>query len=103
MAEVETGADKKEEALEELKRHVKDLHEEDDSAKRREAATTMRMLAKENFGLKVLFVYEDESESETPPLRIRNQPHPSHHVLSVVKSNLFDGITVIGLFCFNHF
>ncbi|KEH23771.1 hypothetical protein MTR_7g095010 [Medicago truncatula] len=54
MAEVETDAEaeKKEETLKELKRHVKDLHEEDVSLKRREAATTMRMLAKENFGLK---------------------------------------------------
>jgi len=56
-AEVETDAEaeKKEEALEELKR----LHEEDDSVKWREAATIVRMLAKENLGLKVLFVYED--------------------------------------------
>lgn len=50
MAEIETEeeAKKKEEALEKLKRLVKDLHEEDDSVKRREAATTVRMLAKEN-------------------------------------------------------
>jgi DNA-binding NarL/FixJ family response regulator len=61
MAEVEIDgeAEKKEEALEELKQHVTDLHEEDDPAKRREAATTVRMLAKENFRLKVLFGYED--------------------------------------------
>ncbi|GAU17722.1 hypothetical protein TSUD_07840 [Trifolium subterraneum] len=50
IAEMETEeeAKKKEEALEELKRLVKDLHNEDDSVKRREAATTVRMLAKEN-------------------------------------------------------
>jgi len=50
MAEMETEeeAKKKEEALEKLKKLVKDLHEEDDSVKRREAASTVRMLAKEN-------------------------------------------------------
>ena len=50
MAEMETEeeAKKKEEALDKMKRLVKDLHEEDDSVKRREAATTVRMLAKEN-------------------------------------------------------
>jgi hypothetical protein len=50
IAEMETEAEakKKEEALEELKRLVKDLHNEEDSVKRREAATTVRMLAKEN-------------------------------------------------------
>jgi HEAT repeat protein len=46
--ETEAEAKKKEEALEELKRLVKDLHNEEDSVKRREAATTVRMLAKEN-------------------------------------------------------
>ncbi|KEH32524.1 hypothetical protein MTR_4g126290 [Medicago truncatula] len=66
MAEVETGAEaeKKEEASEELKRHEKDLHEEDDSVKRREAATTVRMLAKENFGLK-------KSTTPFPPCPLR--------------------------------
>ncbi|KAL5071496.1 hypothetical protein RYX36_022383 [Vicia faba] len=50
MAELESEAEakKKEEALDELKELVKDLHHEEDSVKRREAATTVRMLAKEN-------------------------------------------------------
>ncbi|XP_058724897.1 U-box domain-containing protein 45-like [Vicia villosa] len=50
MAELESDAEakKKEEALEELKHLVKDLHHEEDSVKKREAATTVRMLAKEN-------------------------------------------------------
>ncbi|MCI79559.1 U-box domain-containing protein 6-like, partial [Trifolium medium] len=50
IAEMETEAEakKKEEALEELKRLMKDLHNEEDSVNRREAATTVRMLAKEN-------------------------------------------------------
>lgn len=50
LAESESFAEakKKEEALEELKRLVKDLQQEDDSLKRRHAATTVRMLAKEN-------------------------------------------------------
>ncbi|CAL5206307.1 unnamed protein product [Lathyrus oleraceus] len=50
MAELESDAEakKKEEALEELKQLVKDLHNEEDSVKRREAATAVRMLAKEN-------------------------------------------------------
>ncbi|CAI8605953.1 unnamed protein product [Vicia faba] len=50
MAELESEAEakKKEEALDKLKELVKDLHHEEDSVKRREAATTVRMLAKEN-------------------------------------------------------
>lgn len=64
--------------------------------KRREAATTVRMLAKENFGLKVLFVYKDVDVEghmigwiriRNTQLRISNQPHHSNHVLSVAKSN----------------
>lgn len=50
MAESEAEAEtkNKEEALEELKRLVKDLQQGEDSEKRRDAASTVRMLAKEN-------------------------------------------------------
>ncbi|XP_027331799.1 U-box domain-containing protein 7 [Abrus precatorius] len=54
MAEIEADAEtkKKEEKLEELKRVVKELQEEEDLTKRREAAATVRLVAKEDLDVR---------------------------------------------------